>query len=340
MNTSLTFSIIFISTTLALVLGVAADRLALRLRLVDDPKRASHKVHLHLTPLVGGIVLLLTLAIVLALTGNLLEQPVLAIFIPAAVVFLFGLWDDYKILPPSVKIFGQLIATLVLVALGVQVQLFQQNWLNLGLTVFWVVGITNAYNFVDSMDGLAIGLASLAAAFFMLITIESQQALLTLFSTILLGAGLGVFYHNAPPARIFLGDSGAQLIGFVLASLAIVYNPLGYTRPGSWFIPILLMGVPIFDTSLVVLSRLRRGKPVYQAGRDHTYHRLVKLGMSSHRAVLTMHTAALLLGALAFIALGLGPQIGNAIFALILLAGVGCFLYLDSPARNLADRLD
>lgn len=340
MNTSLTFSIIFISTTLALVLGFAADRLALRLGLVDDPRRASHKVHLHLTPLVGGIVLLLTLTIVLAVSGNLLEQPVLAIFIPAVIIFLFGLWDDYKILPPSVKILGQLVATLVLVALGVQVQLFQQNWLNLGLTVFWVVGITNAYNFVDSMDGLAIGLASLAAAFFMLITIESQQALLTLFSTILLGAGLGVFYHNAPPARIFLGDSGAQLLGFVLAALAIVYNPLGYTRPGSWFIPILLMGVPIFDTSLVVLSRLRRGKPVYQAGRDHTYHRLVKLGMSSHRAVLTMHTAALLLGALAFIALGLGPQIGNAIFALILLAGVGCFLYLDSPVRNLADRLD
>ena len=115
------------------------------------------------------------------------------------------MWDDYKNLRPVWKILGQLIAAIVLILLGVQIQLFQQNWLNIALTLFWIVGVSNAYNFVDSMDGLAIGLASLAAAFFMLITIESQQSLISLFSTILLGAGLGVFYYNAPPAKIFPG---------------------------------------------------------------------------------------------------------------------------------------
>ena len=130
-----------------------------------------------------------------------------------------------------------------------------------------MVGVTNAYNFVDSMDGLAVGLAALTSAFFLLITLASQQDQISIFSTIMLGACLGVFYYNAPPARIFLGDSGAQLLGFILGALAIVYNPIGFSRLASWYIPILLMGVPIFDATLVVLSRLRRGKPVH-AGAD------------------------------------------------------------------------
>jgi UDP-GlcNAc:undecaprenyl-phosphate/decaprenyl-phosphate GlcNAc-1-phosphate transferase len=336
LNTYLTFGVIFLATSLALVLGPLAIRLATKLGLVDDPNSAPHKLHANRTPLVGGFILLVVIVVISLLIGELRLAPLSAILFPALIIFGFGVWDDYKIISPTWKICGQLLAAILLIYLGVQVRLFHQNWLNLAITLFWMVGITNAYNFVDSMDGLAIGLASLAAAFFLLITLESQQPNLSLFSTVLLGAGLGVFYYNAPPARIFLGDSGAQLLGFILGALAILYNPLGFSPVASWYIPILLMGVPIFDTTLVVVSRMRRGRPIYQAGHDHTYHRLVKLGMSSNRAVLTMHMAALLLGALAFIALDLEPLIGNAIFAGTLAIAAGCIIYLETQTKALS----
>ena len=318
------------------MLGPVAFWLAPKLGLVDNPNTAPHKVHQRSTPAVGGVIIVITLLAVAFSTKNLLQPPIQAIMISSLVVFAFGLWDDLHSLKPIWKFVGQLIATILLIYLGVQVQLFQQNWLNLALTVFWMVGVTNAYNFVDSMDGLAVGLAALTSAFFLLITLASQQDQISIFSTIMLGACLGVFYYNAPPARIFLGDSGAQLLGFILGALAIVYNPIGFSRLASWYIPILLMGVPIFDATLVVLSRLRRGKPVYQAGLDHTYHRLVKLGFSSNRAVLTMHLAALLLGSLAFVALELQPWLGNTIFIVVLLIGISIIIVLDSRQKALA----
>ena len=329
MNTFITFGVIFITTSIALLLGPLAIRAAKKIGLVDDPSKAAHKIHANLIPVVGGVILALVITTASIVSGAIRSEVILAILAPAGIVFAFGLWDDYRNLPPVVKISGQLLAALVMIFLGLQVQLFQQNWLNLLLTVFWIVGVTNAYNFVDSMDGLAIGLASLASAFFMLITSESQQASLSYFSTILLGASLGVYYYNAPPAKIFIGDSGAQLMGFILGGLAIAYNPLGFSRFASWYLPILLMGVPIFDTTLVVVSRLRRRKPVYRAGRDHTYHRLVRRGMSPNRAVLTMHMIAMVLGALAFIALELTPILGNLIFALVLASGLAGIIFLD-----------
>jgi UDP-GlcNAc:undecaprenyl-phosphate GlcNAc-1-phosphate transferase len=233
------------------------------------------------------------------------------------------------VVSPFRKLFGQLLATAVLIYMGVHVRLFHEVWLNYIITIAWVVGITNAFNFVDSMDGLAIGLAEIAAAFFMLVTIDSGQLELSMISTILVGVCLGAFFYNATPAIFFLGDSGAQYLGFILAALGIAYNPLGFERLASWYVPILLVGVPIFDMSLVVFSRMRRKKPIYQANLDHTYHRLLILGMKSNRAVLSMHMVAILLGCLAFIALPLPPLIANVIFGAVLLTGGIGILLLD-----------
>jgi UDP-GlcNAc:undecaprenyl-phosphate GlcNAc-1-phosphate transferase len=222
---------------------------------------------------------------------------------------------------------------LLLIALGVQVRMLPQNWINIAITLLWVVGITNAYNFVDSMDGLAIGLGAQAAAFFMLVTFDSGQADLSQLSAILLGACIGCFFFNSSPARFFMGDSGSQFLGFLLAALAIAYNPPGFEQLASWYVPILLMGVPIFDITLVVYSRMRHRQPVYKAARDHSYHRLVSMGMSSNRAVLTMHITALLLGCLAFVALGLPPLTANLIFATILGAGAVALVLLESRTQ-------
>jgi UDP-GlcNAc:undecaprenyl-phosphate GlcNAc-1-phosphate transferase len=145
----------------------------------------------------------------------------------------------------------------------------------------------------------------------------------------MIGACVGLFFYNMTPARFFLGDSGAQTLGFLLASVGIIFTPVRFPQASSWFLPILILGVPIFDTSLVVFSRWRRGMPIYRAGRDHTYHRLTALGFDSTRAVAAMHIAAILLGCLAFIALNMEPFFANLLFGLVLLAGLAAFFYLD-----------
>jgi UDP-GlcNAc:undecaprenyl-phosphate GlcNAc-1-phosphate transferase len=183
------------------------------------------------------------------------------------------------------------------------------------------------------MDGLAVGLGGMAAAFFMLVTIDSGQVLLSQQSALLLGACIGLFFFNSPPARLFLGDSGAQTLGFLLAVLAIAYRPQGANQSSSWVVPIMLLGVPIFDMTLVVFSRLRRGKPIYAAALDHTYHRLVASGWESNRAVLSMQLVSLVLGCLAFVILRRPPIVANAVFASVLAMGLLTFNYLDNRQR-------
>jgi UDP-GlcNAc:undecaprenyl-phosphate GlcNAc-1-phosphate transferase len=191
------------------------------------------------------------------------------------------------------------------------------------------VGITNAFNLTDSMAGLSVGLSGWALAFFTLATFDSGQLSLSLFSALLLGICLGISYFNRHPAKLFLGDSGAQTLGFFLAAIGMLYTPVGAYQTSSWFVPILLVGVPIFDTSLVFFSRLRRKQAFYQSGRDHTYHRLVKRGMDSGRAVMTMHFAALILECVAFVAVSLAPLQANAVFFACILAGIIFYFILD-----------
>jgi UDP-GlcNAc:undecaprenyl-phosphate GlcNAc-1-phosphate transferase len=329
MSTFITFSTILISGLLAFLFSLPGLWLARKLGLVDIPNRAPHKKHLTVIPLAGGTVLLASVILACTLQGTLLVFPIGAVLLPAGIVYLFGLWDDWKDLAPRWKMLGQVIASVLMIVLGVQVRLFTQDWLNYLVTVVWMVGITNSFNFVDSMDGLALGLGGVAAAFFMFVTIESQQDQLSLFSMILVGVSLGTFYYNSKPAYFFLGDSGAQFIGFVLAAVGIAYNPLGYSRLASWYVPILLLGIPIFDTTLVVFSRLRRKKPIYQGALDHTYHRLVARGIDPIRAVLTMHMAAIILGCLAFVSLPQLPLVANGIFGGVLVIGAAIIFYLD-----------
>lgn len=327
----LTFPVIFLASLIALALSLPVSWLSRRLGLLDMPGSAPHKQHTSPVPLAGGLVILCTILLTCLVKGSLRLPVILAILLSGLIIFIFGLWDDLRGLSAPWKLLGQLLGTLLLIKLGVQIRLFDQlPWLNLVITFLWMVGITNAYNFVDSMDGLANGLACLAAAFFMLVTYDSGQYELSVFSAGILGACLGVYYFTAPPAKFFLGDSGAQFLGFILAALAIAYSPLGFLRTQSWFIPILLVGVPIFDTTLVVFSRLRRGRPIYRAGLDHTYHRLVALGLDAFRAVLSMHFAAGLLGCLAFITLSLPPIAANIVFGLCLLGGGAGILILDN----------
>jgi UDP-GlcNAc:undecaprenyl-phosphate GlcNAc-1-phosphate transferase len=308
---------------------------------MDYPSREPHKQHACPVPLAGGIALFATLLLSEALFGTFVNGWVRATFLAGAVIFLFGLLDDVKSSPPVVKLSGQVIAAVILIQQRALIQIFESPgfFLHTGtpfdtyfdwfLTIFWIVGITNAFNFVDSMDGLAVGLGGLAASFFMLVTFDAGQIELAIHSALIIGCCIALYFFNAPPALLFLGDAGAQTMGFILAVLAIAYVPPNAEQSSSWFVPILLLGVPIFDMALVMVSRMRRRLPIYAASRDHTYHRLIGLGLPSLRAVVLMHCTALGLGSAAFVLLNQTPMIANAGLGVILLVGIAAILILD-----------
>ncbi len=329
---------------ITLICGQVAIWLANRTGLVDLPGALPHKKHAQPTPLAGGI----TLALALLASSIFLNADALDVMwrlaLPALVVFAFALWDDYKRLPAGIKLVGQVLASIIWIGLGTYVQVLQpgflglQNevlaWGNWFITLFWIVGITNAFNLIDSMDGLVVGVGSLALLFMILVTLVSGQPPLLQIITLLLGICMGLGFNNMSPARVFLGDSGAQTIGFLLAAIAILFTPGNRPPASSWFIPIMIMGVPIFDTTLVTLSRLRRRIPFYKAGSDHTYHRLVKAGLESKRAVTVIHLASVVLGCLAFIALNLEPLYANIMFAVVILIGLVLILWMDRKLQT------
>jgi UDP-GlcNAc:undecaprenyl-phosphate/decaprenyl-phosphate GlcNAc-1-phosphate transferase len=340
-NNTLIFEEILAGVLAALILGPLGIIVARRFGLIDHPGVQEHKRHQIPVPLAGGIVIVLALIILIPLFDLWKIPGFAAIILPAAIVFVFGLLDDRnKKFPSRLKLLGQLIAAIVFILLGERVRFLKPGFLGLEtdfillmnwvITIVWLVGITNAFNFIDSMDGLATGVGSTALAFFVLATLNSNQFLLAQFAALLFGVLMGLYFYNSSPARLFIGDSGAMTIGFLLAAISIFYTPAGAQQASSWFMPILIMGVPIFDTVLVVFSRLRRRLPFYRAGRDHTYHRLVKLGLDSNRAVLLIVITALVLDCLAVVALSQPAVISNIIFGVCLAIGLGLILFLDS----------
>src|SRR5215213_799921 len=324
------FPLIFWSILATLAITPIAIKTAIHYQLIDQPNSSPHKIPQRPIPKAGGLAIGLSIISLNLLSGNIQSSAIRTILLASIIIFLFGLWDDAHRLSPQWKLIGQTLGTIILISQGVQIRMLGNiAILNIALTLIWVIGITNAFNLVDSMDGLVVGLAAIASAFFMLVTVDAHQTSLSLLSASILGSAIGMLYFNALPARTFLGDSGAQFLGFVLAALAIAYTPPGLPQPSSWFVPILLLSVPIFDTSLVIVSRLKNKKAVYQAGLDHTYHRLVNLGWPSARAVLTMQLAAIVSGCLAFVALPLPPLLANIIFVAALLTGLIILLWLE-----------
>jgi UDP-GlcNAc:undecaprenyl-phosphate GlcNAc-1-phosphate transferase len=332
---------IFLYSLLAIVCSLIISPISIhfarRFGLIDRPGNFAHKIHSVPTPLAGGTTLVVCLFLLSLFLGLLDDNFTKALIVSAFIVYIFGLLDDVRGLSAIPKLTGQILASTVLIMSNVSVHfigsiatsLFSPvmvTMLDIALTLFWLIGVTNAMNMIDSMDGIAIGVSAIAFLFFVLVTSLSDQANLTKVSIILLGITVGIYFYNITPARMFLGDSGSQTLGFIVAAIAMEYAPVGFSPISSWFVPILLVGMPIFDTSLVVYSRVRRGIPVYQANLDHTYHRLVNLGFEGRRAVLTIHIAAVLLSLVAFATFYLSPEVANIIFGMILIVGIALII--------------
>ncbi len=333
----LLFEVVLIGLVSTLLLNSFSIWVARKVGLVDIPGRAAHKQHAQPTPLAGGMSLFLAGLLLSGLFG-LWHMPYTGLWAAATVVFLFGIWDDAKGLSALPKLSGQILASCLLIASGISVKFLTKFPIPLGepaltafgwiLTILWLTGVTNAVNLIDSMDGLATGVSGIAFAFFMGMALVAQQSELALLSGLMLGICVGLYVFNVTPARLFLGDSGAQTLGFLLAAVAILYNPAQPPQASSWFIPIMVLGVPLFDTVLVILSRSFHHRPLFRADRSHTYHHLLHLGLSPVQAVTIIHTVALLLNLSAFIALSLPPLVANLVFTAAVCCGMGMLVFL------------
>ncbi len=220
------------------------------------------------------------------------------IFLGCLIIFALGLLDDRFNLPPSVRLCFQVAACIPLIASGVYLKLFLPPLLAWPLTIFWVVLLTNSFNFLDNMNGLTSGVAVIICLVLGLISLLAREWYMMMLFAMLAGAVLAFWFFNFPKASVFLGDCGSTHLGFLLASLTILctYYQEGVPSRLPILIPLITLGVPLFDTLSVLWIRLRSGKPLMQGDTNHLSHRLVALGMSRVEAVLFIYGATLVVG--------------------------------------------
>ena len=284
-------------TALAIVLGTTPllKRVALRLGFMDKP--SGRKIHSKPVPLLGGVAIYLGCMMALFIFDRPFVFQLVTVLLGATLISFLGLWDDRRGLKPFIKLGGQIVIIMVTVLSGIQVHFLHHPSLNLGVTFFWVLVITNAMNLLDNMDGLSGGVATVASTFFFLLAVMNGQYLVASLSAALLGACLGFLYYNLNPASVFMGDTGSLFLGFMLAMVGIKLRFPGKTDLVTWMIPVIVLGLPIFDTVLVVISRLRRGlNPLTTPGKDHVSHCLAARGMSRREVVLLLYLVCCGLG--------------------------------------------
>ena len=275
---------------IVVLLTPAVGGMARRIGAVDRP--AGRRVNVIPIPRLGGLALFMGI-FVPALAFLKLGHETRGLLIGAAVATVVGVIDDVSGLAWWQKLGGQVAAAAIPVSFGIWVDHFTfpglgvnvlPRPLGIALTVVWIVAIMNMVNFIDGLDGLAAGVAAISGFTFAVIALSLAKPDPAILSAIVLGASLGFLRHNFYPARIFMGDSGAMLLGFVLATVA-VQGLLKTASTIALFVPLLVLAVPILDTSFVFAKRIRYGKPLYEADRTHLHHRFVDMGFSQRRAV-------------------------------------------------------
>ncbi len=337
--TSLNLVPIAVAFALAIVLTPLVGILARRVGMVAKPK--IDRWHKKPTAMLGGVAIWLSVLISYFL---FLRNPTLigfsrndeivsygwVIVSAATFMFLVGLADDLLHTKPYQKLIGQIMGSAVVIYYGLSLPWTSSRSLNIGLTIFWLIGITNALNLLDNMDGLAPGIAVIGSAFLAISFLATGQTNEATMLLIFAAALLGFLIYNSNPASIFMGDCGSLFVGFFLASSALVNVSGGRSRSflPVLAVPILVLFIPIFDTTFVTILRKLSGRSASQGGRDHTSHRLVALGMSERHAVWMLYGFAALSGVLALLVQRVKVDVSLAAIAgfTILLTLIGVYL--------------
>ena len=272
-----------------------AMRLAFRRNLLDHP--GGHKSHNTAVPYLGGIAIvasftLLVVIVSLVWAPNSGRKELIVVLAVALILALIGLVDDIRHVSPLWRVVAEGVGAIVIWSVGSGVIVSSSEPVNIGLTVLWYVGITNAFNLLDNMDGLAAGIAAIASLTIFAIATTNGQFLVAGLAIGLAGCTIGFLRHNFYPALIYMGDGGSLFIGFLVAYLGIKLRFDG-GRLVSALIPVLVCAVAIFDTTLVTISRLRTRRSPFLGGQDHLSHRLVQLGLPVPVAVGTTYLGAI-----------------------------------------------
>ena len=331
------YMLIFLSALLLAVWGTpVVRRVAPRLGFIDQP--SARRVHQRPTPRLGGVAMYLAAIVALLVFRERFNiHQAVGILLGATLLSFLGLWDDRQSLHPAFKLLGQFGAAGILLLTEVRVYVFPYEWLNVTVTLVWVVGITNAMNLLDNMDGLSGGVGAVASSFFLLLAAMNGQYLVGVLSAALLGACIGFLVYNLNPASIFMGDAGALFLGFMLATVGIKLRFLENVDIVTWMVPVLILGVPIFDTTLVFVSRLLRGlNPLTTPGKDHTSHRLVSMGFTQREAVMILYLAGGALGLLAVFVTQATVLEGYVVGGAVTLTGVVALVTLEHRYRALS----
>jgi UDP-GlcNAc:undecaprenyl-phosphate GlcNAc-1-phosphate transferase len=268
----------------------------------------------------GGIAVYLAVLLTLALTFDL-SREILGILLSGTIIVILGIIDDFKVLPPKIKFIGQAIAAFVLIKSGIYIKLvFFPLWINIILSFLWLMVITNAFNIIDVMDGLATGIGCLISIILFVVAIINQHVLIAILTIALAGALLGFLRYNFEPAKIYLGDTGSLFIGLLLGALSMIGS---YTQNNmvACFSPVIILGIPIFDTVFVIYIRWRRGIPIIYGSPDHFALRLRKWRFSTIQTVILSYAASLILGLLAIVMLLLPSNLAALGIILVSLLG-------------------
>lgn len=292
----------------ALLLTPVVKKFAVWVGAVDAPNH--RKVHTRIMPRLGGLAIFAAFVAAFFIISPAFDQynvkMVVGLLIGATIIVFIGALDDKYDLSPKVKLLGQVIAASVVVACGVQIDLvnapfgdssIDMGWLSIPLTIFWIVGVTNAINLIDGLDGLAAGVSGIATATILVMALIMGNVTVVLISVLLLGSIIGFLFFNFHPAKIFMGDSGALFLGFTLATLSI----LGFKQVTfvSFVIPLLILGVPLSDTFFAIVRRIMNRTPISVADKSHLHHCLLQLGFSHRKTVLIIYGISILLGSAA-----------------------------------------
>ena len=320
-----------IAAVLVLALTPLVGRLAPLIGGLDD-KADRPRVHKGAIPRIGGLAIVAGILVPTAILIDL-DGPYLGIFLGTFLVAALGLFDDLKGVTPSVKLAGVTAIALVPVV-GFDVRFdhvtlpgigdHDLGWAAYPLTILWIAFLANLVNLIDGMDSLAAGIVAIAAGSFAILSASFGRVDAGVLSAIVCGATVAFLYHNYHPAKIFMGDSGALALGFLLATLA-VDGVLKTAAAITLVAPLLVLAVPILDTSFVVLKRLKYRRPPWRADHNHFYHRFMRIGFSQRRTAAYLHLWALMMAAYALLARFVPPRprgdwdLGRS----LILAGVG-----------------
>lgn len=294
---------------MAMVITPIVIRFCHRFKLYDSV--GVRKVHSGDIARIGGVVIfvsMITLVVIVLFLPNrigdnfrLVSTKIVAVLACGAMMFVVGLFDDIKSLPMKFKLFAQIIAAVIVCSFGVRIEVIsvpevfsiQFGWFSWPFTILWIVGVTNAVNFIDGLDGLAAGICSIACGVIAVLAFMFGQSVLCVMMLAMAGALMGFLFFNFSPAKIFMGDCGSLFLGFTIASATVMCTAKSQALVGL-ALPVLALGIPIFDTLFIMMHRFGQRRSVFAADKEHLHHRLLKLGLKQKHVVITAYLVTLL----------------------------------------------